>query len=125
MIISFIILPAIFNFYLIPKIEKRINEKLQYNSIFYKIQIFSRWFYPPLDIGVDIFIKYCIWKITHKLPGNKYGYNPKNPTPLMQAHYDISKASKLEIISAFFVIANTLLFFFLIYYLWFVSHGEL
>jgi hypothetical protein len=118
-VVNFIvILPLTFNLYIIPKIEQRIGKKLQFNAVMYKVQIFSKWFYPPLEIGLDIVIKYLIWKITGNLPGDRWGYNPKDPSPLRQVHYDISQAPCFEIIMGFVAVLDTLLFIFTLLVIW-------
>ncbi len=59
----FIIDPIAFKFFIIPKIEKRLGEKLQYKNPIYKWQIFSSWFMPPVDIAPTIVFHCLTWKI--------------------------------------------------------------
>jgi len=105
-----IIFPIIFHLLIIPKIEKRIGEKLKYKMPIYNWQIFAKWFTPPVDIGMAIFIKYLIWKILNRSPGKIWGFNPNNPHALMQVDYDIRQASYTEIVISFLVIIHIFIF---------------
>ncbi len=109
----FIILPIIFKFIIIPKIEKRIGEKLKYLMSIYRWQIFSSWFVPPADVGFTISIQYFIWKIKKRPPGKLWGYNENTNFALQRVNYDVRQASRLEISMSFLAMANMSIFIFL------------
>ncbi len=108
-----IVLPIVFKFFIIPKIEKRIGEKLQYKNPIYRWQIFSSWFMPPVDIAPTIISHYLIWKIKKRPPGKIFGFNPKSYSALVRIPYDVRQATWLEIAMSFLVIVNISLFVFL------------
>ncbi len=114
---SLIILPIIFNFFVIPNIEKRLGKKLEFSRFIYWGKS-SIWFSAHLDIGHSIFAKYLIWKIWGKV---RVG-NPKVVYALYQLNYDIREASKFEIIMSFWTTLNSLLFFAVIIGICFASN---
>jgi hypothetical protein len=110
LIYSLLIDPIIFHFFVIPKIEKRVGEKLPYLNPLYNMQIFAKWFMPPLDIALSIVTNYCIYKLNGKKPGKMWGYNLKSYCALQHIKYDITQASRIEIFFSFLSAINMLNF---------------
>ena len=104
-----VICPIIFDFFIIPKIERRLRENLKYKLTIYNWQVFARWFVPPIDIAPTIFCQYLIWKFKKQAPKNS---NSSMLSALKQSSYDVSKASRFEIIMSFFVMFNIVIFIF-------------
>lgn len=104
-----LIFPVIFNFYLIPKIEKKLCVKLQYRLEVYKLQSFSRWFVKPFDVGLVIVAQYLILKLKGS-PSKFWFNNPNNTLALASTQYDIRGASCAEIIVSFLVVLDVCLF---------------
>jgi hypothetical protein len=99
--------PPIFNFIIIPRIEKKLGKKLQFPSIHYRIVPSNRYFAKSLDISLYIVIKYITYKIT-KNP-DECRLLDKSKLALKYANYPITMASRFEIVMSFIVIIDTLL----------------
>jgi|GEM_PF-4803126 len=113
----FILLPYTFRFYIVPKIEKRIGEKLPFAMTLYQTQPFSKFFGRPFDIGQAIMNKYLIWKFTGKTDTGIWGGAriPYSSFAIMHVNYDIRDASFIEIFMSFLEIFNTLSFFIILF----------
>ena len=98
---SIFIAPAIFQFWLKPKIEKRYNTKLVFNTSPYTSGFvpLARWGGPPIELAL-FFLALSLGRDRSKLNPNLY---------LIKINYDIKTASKSEVIVSYIYI------FFLIY----------
>jgi len=98
-----VISPIIFNFFLIPGIEKRLRKTLQYDFL-YNYIFLSRWIIPQNEIALYIVRRYValIFKGEHGLP------EKRNRFALKKAGYTIDMATKFEIIMSFLWLLNVL-----------------
>lgn len=99
---SMLIFPIIFNYLLIPKIEKRIGQKLNFCLAMYNGYLFGKFFCRYIEIMYSILILYFRFKLTR---------NPKDKKlasffALGQIDYQISTASPFEIIMSFLGLIN-------------------
>jgi hypothetical protein len=99
--------PPIFNFIIIPRIEKKLGKKLQYRLQGYRFIPSNRYFLPAGDISLYIVIKYLMLKIA-KNPNFKFKKIYAN-LALETAEYPITMASHFEIVMSFIVIIDALL----------------
>jgi hypothetical protein len=90
--------PILFKLWIIPRIEKRYHKKILYNYPAYFIPS-TRWAFPHIEISLYIFAKYMGWP---KLLKSPY-------LSLTKLNYDVSTASKAEIVMSFVAV----FFFFL------------
>lgn len=96
----FFVLPIIFNFKIIPMIENKIGQKLEFTLSSYNLYFFRSYFTRFIEISLYIFTKFL--KIPKKM-------NPKYA--LAKVRYSREQFSKAEIFWSFFCICN---YFFMI-----------
>jgi len=92
-ILDLIIFPVIFNFYLIPKIEKKLGIRLIFNPILNGHTPFCWFMSKKSQVSTYIANRYIAWKL-HKDSGLPLGFNG---FALKYAGYTIKMASKSEI----------------------------
>jgi len=98
-IYQIIIMPIVFNYFIIPKLESKIGKKLEYRS-YYNFFLFGNWSFKSIEIANYIFLRYLFLKI---IPNYKWRY--KN-SALAKVNYDIRTASKFEIVVSVFSMLN-------------------
>lgn len=102
-LIGLLLTPIIWNFYLIPKIEKRVGEKFELFP-WMNFFLFDFWVCPQIDVSTIIIKKYVAFK------RGKYFLNKPVPPGKMKmawlatVNYDIREASKIEVFMAFFTL---------------------
>lgn len=124
LIMMLIVYPIIYNYFVIPKIENRTGKKLEYTSFCYVY--LSNYLWPIggkkiakyVDVGPYICSEYTYWKF-------KIRFKIDPLCSLARIGYDITKASRLEIVTSFSVLIFVVLLFslaFLVQYL--MHHGH-
>ena len=104
----FLFLPTLYNFLIIPKIEKRVERKLKIPKIYnYLYPSFTRWglfysMYPEIALGIVI---RCLSLKIFKNP-NKIKF--LNSISLRSVNYKIHDASRLEILISFYAVFNSI-----------------
>jgi len=94
----FLILPLIFNFYIIPRIEKQIGKKLEYTLFGYNLFFFNSYFVRYGEIALYVFYR------SLKL-------NIKNEEfALKKVNYDISTMQTTDKVLCFIVIFHFIYF---------------
>lgn len=83
------IMPIVFNFFVIPKIEKRIRKKLTFPFKLYNTYPFGKYFGKHFEIAFYIFLKFL--RINREPP--TFALSKTN-----NVEYDIKNASKFEIV---------------------------
>lgn len=110
---TLIIFPIIFNCFIIPKIEKKVGQKLEFISASY---IFVSTYYYL--IGGEVLGKYCeiAMYIVIKYLASKFGkkLNNKSRNALQSINYDIKRASRFELVMSFAVFLNIIFAFLLV-----------
>lgn len=101
-IFFFIINPIIFNFFIIPQIEKDTGKKLNYYFEFYNMFLFSKYYYRQVDISQFIVKQWLASK--HPIWINMDKINPKYA--LKKINYNGKAASKFKIFISFFSVIN-------------------
>ena len=109
-----IILPLIFNFFLIPKIEKKIGKKLEYKHYIYQVALFGSFFGRYIEISYYMVVKFI---------ASKLGFDPNKVNlgkllALQSVNYNIEEASYVEVGISFFALGNILLVFLVPSFLW-------
>lgn len=97
-----IIIPVIFNFFVIPNIEKRYCKKLKYAKDIY--QLYPKFLYKNVDIAT--YIVACCSIFAGKILNRKRDYSRY---ALYEINYTKENATKFEIIMSFFSIINLFL----------------
>lgn len=103
----------IFNIYIIPKIEKKVGQKLIYESQYYLLThkmhpLAGKYIGQATEIMIYIFTYYMLWKF------GKYGWKINHVEPtyaLSKVNYKIETASKLEVFLTFCFSFNVVLIF--------------
>jgi hypothetical protein len=112
------IAPAIYRFWILPKIEKRYRTELKINGNDY-YAAFASWTIPPMETSFYIFLKFMKWKWKNVFE------RPAQTSlcaKLNKINYDINTASKQEVIisfiTVFFFNCTVLLMIILSIYFW-------
>lgn len=94
------IFPLIFNLIIIPKIEKKIGEKLEYRNIVYNMQplVLGKYY----EIMFYIVVKHMAFKLGFN--SNKIKLGPRFALQLV--NYDVQKASLFELFMCYLAFAN-------------------
>ncbi len=103
------LLPMIFNFKIIPGIEKKIKKKLKFTFISYEMFFFRDYFARYCEISLYILMKYL--RISKKM---------NSRCALVKAEYHRELFSKFEIFWSFFSLFNYLIFFACLFI---ITHG--
>lgn len=112
-----LIAPIVFNYFIIPKIEKKIGSKLEFIN-WYEFYLFGKFSFRFAEIVSYIIIKYIALKL--KKDPHKIKINSK--MALMKINYDIKEASSIEIVMSFLTIISGLLFFIIGGIIWYMHH---
>ncbi len=99
-IINFLILPLVFNFKIIPNIERKVGKKLKFELFYYSLHIFNGYFVRYGEIFLYILTIYL--KIPKKM-------NPKYA--LVKVAYSREVFSTSEIFWSFFALFNFVFFY--------------
>lgn len=99
-----VISPIIFNFYLIPNIEKRIGKYLRYDPL-WGYMFLGMWMMPAFEVSGYIVRRYfaLVFKGEHGLP------EKRNRFALKKIGFTIDMATKFEIIMSFAYIINVII----------------
>jgi hypothetical protein len=95
------IFPSIFYFSIIPKIEKKIGKRLEFNNI--TGGYFPRWTMSVPGVAAWIATKYLLKKPKKRDPRTMF-------VPLLETSYDIRYASRIEIVVSILAMINSLIF---------------
>lgn len=120
-IIILIVYPILYNFFVIPKIEKRVGKKLEYGTPLYILCSNYFWIFGGkslakyLDLIPYIFIQYINWKFRVNRKIDPWSC-------LFKVGYDIRKASKLEIVTTLLWYIYGLFLFILSLIVWYLMH---
>jgi len=108
--------PLIFNWFIIPEIEKKVGKKLEYRLWIYK----GRWF-PKLSYYLEIAAYIVILYLRKKIgrPLLKKRLPPE--VALINAKYEIEMVSRKELMWSFFTVINGILFFLICFLLLFMD----
>lgn len=96
-----LVFPFIFYFSIIPKIEKKIGKKLEFNNI--TGAFFPRWTMSVPGVGAWIATKFLLKKPKKRDPRSMF-------VPLLETSYDIHYASRIEIVVSILAMINSLIF---------------
>lgn len=108
--VYFMIAPALFRFWIIPKVENRYGKCLIINDNDYFVP-FSSWGMPPLELSSYIVCKYLnLWEP----PGIKKPREKTLTFKLKEINYDVNMASNAEIVLGFLTILSIMYFFIVI-----------
>lgn len=105
-----LLFPVIFNYYIIPKIEKRIKQKIVFDSLNYRFLkknfIFGKFLASYAEISLFILLKYLIAKFEgyFRFVSIKYFMWKFRKCSLQEINYNIESASKFEIFMSLLVI---------------------
>lgn len=110
-----IISPVVFNYVIIPKIEKKLGTKLKFKTI-YDFFLFGNFSYRFLEVAIYIFLRYFFLKINPN-----YVWKYKN-TALAKVNYDVRNASRLEIAMSFYSIISMILGGMSMLVFWILTH---
>ncbi len=97
-----VISPIIFNYFLIPKIEKKIGKKLDYHP-FIDYIFLGKWMCRQEEIALYLINRYWAMKFKGDYGLPKYCLR----FGLKKAGYTINMASKLEIVMSFLLLVST------------------
>lgn len=106
---SMVILPIIFNFFIIPNIEKRVGVGLKYGSVSYIMMSTYLWVLGGkyicryLDVAPYIFVELVRWKLRIPLKINIL-------SSLFKINYKVEEAPKFEVFMGIYCFINTFLF---------------
>ena len=105
-ILGVTVIPALFKFWLIPKIERRAGCKLSFSPVV-DWYLFGRFFIGYMEVSYYIVIRYL---------GLKFKKNPNtikinSNTALAKINYDVATAPKTEVIMSFIAWFNIVYFF--------------
>lgn len=103
--IYFIIIgPALFRYWIIPKITSRFNKICEFDYSYASVHLpGAKWSIPPLEISWYICSAYMQWK----WPIKRYHMGPMRF--FKNIEYDINKATKAEIVMSFVTMGNILM----------------
>lgn len=100
--------PLIFNYIIVPEIERKLGQKLGYYRMNYRLASFSKFLGRYAEISFYIFVK-SVAHLFGKDP-NKMRVGPRT-FALQKVNYPYEMFTKKEIIWSTLAIINTLLFF--------------
>jgi hypothetical protein len=106
--VSLVISIPVFNFIVIPMIEKQINRKLTFSNFFgvYDVVIFGRFFFQHVEIMKYIVKKYC--SLIFRKDENYILFC--NEYALQRVNYKVETAPRFIIFMCFFTALNYLIF---------------
>jgi len=103
-VIGVVIMPIIFNCFVIPKIEKKVMCKLKTRPI-YNYFLFGNFTFKYIDVVGHLAWKYLAWKIK----GNSEVVKMSADYGLGRVNYRIENASKFELLMTLLACANFLI----------------
>ena len=113
-----ILMPFLFTFYIIPKIEKRLGKKLEFVMLNYNLLPGNKFLAGYFEISWCIVKKYLMWKLKKS---NFNEVRPSSKWALWRSNYRIEDASRFEIFISFFALTNIILGFSIGSILWIQS----
>lgn len=114
-LVQFIIIPPIFNFYIIPNIEKKIGRKINFKNQFFMNNIRSPFLcYITKNVSVSFYIVFKYFGMSKKTFERNYSYSE-----LSEIQYESESFSRFELFFSFFSLINLSIIFIFGGILWF------
>lgn len=102
-IICILIIPIIFNYFIIPNIERKVGERLEFRD-YWDYFLFGNFMYRHIEIISYLAIKY----LAFKFKGNQDAFKINPKFSLSKINYRIEDASRFEIVMSFVAIINVI-----------------
>lgn len=98
--------PVLYNYFLIPRIEARVNQKIRFSGPIYKLIPGANWTHKQIDVGYGIFLK--------SLGSDSIGKFGKSNV-VKKINYKPDNAPKMEIIISWLTIFSYAILLLLIF----------